>query len=88
MDAKWDDGNFLGYHRSSNTYFISTKDGLKMVRLFQRKPMVNRWSPDELSKPEATPWSEREKPDAGIKFREAIPNDKQVIDNAPQTPDQ
>ena len=48
--------------------------------------MVNRRSPDELSKLKTTPWSEREKPDAGIKFREAIPDDKQVIDKAPPNP--
>ena len=83
MGVKWDDGTFLGNHRSSNTSFVGTQNGLHMVRSIQRKPMRDRWIAEELSKLKATPWSTRDRPDSDVKFKEASPDDKTATEAVP-----
>ena len=69
MGAKWQEGIFVGYNRSSNTFIVLTEDGRKNVRSINRYPEQTRWSADALAKIKATPWSEREVSDPVVRFQ-------------------
>ena len=72
MGARWQDGVFVGYNRSSNTFIVLTEDGKKSVRSINRYPEQTRWSADVLAKIKATPWSERETADPVVRFQELV----------------
>ena len=42
MGARWDDGVFVGYNRSSNTFIALTEGGGKAVRPTSRYPEQTR----------------------------------------------
>ena len=69
MGARYrDDGEFLGYSRSSNVYTIGTDTGIKFARSIMRRPPVNRWSSDRLKGLKTTPWSEGVTPEVTVAF--------------------
>ena len=70
MGARWDEGIFLGYHRSSNVYIVATPRGITTARSLKRRPMANRWCSEKLAAIRATPWSEREQPEVTVRFQE------------------
>ena len=55
MGARWSEGVFVGYNRSSNTFIVLTEDGKKSVRSISRYPEQTRWSAEAISKIKATP---------------------------------
>ena len=66
MGARFMEGIFLGYSRTSNVYVVSTPEGIKHTRSLKRRPILNRWIPERVMAIAATPWSEREKPEPPI----------------------
>ena len=71
MGAKWLEGLFLGFSRSSNSYMIGTEDGVVAARSIYRRPAANRWSVDRVTSLTATPWSVRDKADVTVSFQDA-----------------
>jgi len=60
MSARWGQGTFVGYQRSSNTYRVVDVDGeLRETRAVQRKPAQEKWDSVALEKVQVTPWSLR-----------------------------
>jgi hypothetical protein len=76
MGAKWLEGVFLGFGRSSNSYIIGTDDGVVNARTIYRRPSENRWNLDRVSRLTATPWSTRDKSDATVSFKDATPEEE------------
>ncbi len=82
MGTRWKEGVFIGYSRSSNTYILSTEDRLATSRSLSRLPEQNRWSANALAAIKATPWSEREKPSAEVRFQQPAPERDVPVDTA------
>ena len=55
MGARWLEGIFLGFSRSSNSYLIATEGGITTARSLYRRPLENRWITDRISQVAATP---------------------------------
>ena len=70
MGTKWDDGVFLGFNRSANTYIVATTEGIVNVRSIYRRPQANRWDFSKLAAISSTPWSLREKQQVRVQFAE------------------
>ena len=83
MGARRNEGVFVGYNRSSNTFIVLTEDGKKSVRSINRYPEQTRWSAEAISKIKATPWSEREIADPEVRFQEPVA-DRQGVEVAAQ----
>ena len=87
MGTRWLEGNFIGYHRSSNTYLVATTTGVTTSRSLARRPPENRWSADKLAAIQATPWSERQRPEVEVRFQEeATAKEEPVVRAAPAVP--
>ena len=69
MGARWGDGVFVGYNRSSNTFIVVTEDGKKSARTISRYPEQTRWSDEAFAKIKATPWFEQEVADPVVRFQ-------------------
>ena len=87
MGTRWLEANFMGYHRSSNTYIVATPTGIVTSRSLARRPPDNRWSAENLAKIKATPWSERERPEVEVRFQqEATADEDPAARPAPVAP--
>ena len=64
MAARWAQGLFVGYSRSSNSYLIATDDGVKTSRELMRRPFPNRWDAAKVQAIKVTPWDQRPAPEA------------------------
>ena len=85
MDAKWEDGTFIGFSRSTNTYVMATREGgIATSRSLKRVPMANSWCPETLAGITSTPWSRRERADPEVRFQEATPREERVVVAPPQ----
>ena len=77
-------GIFIGYCTNSNCYRVILDNGQYISsRSLRRRPMADRWSPDELANVQSTPWdlrttTEPERVDLG----EAVPRDAALGDPA------
>ena len=71
MEAKFQDGVLLGYHRRTNTYILGTADGICTSRSIQRRPHENRWNAALIEQMRATPWNTRERSEVRVRFAEA-----------------
>ena len=67
----------IGYCRNSNAYRIVLEDGqVTTTRSLSRRPMAERWSADELSKIQSTPWDLRGAYESErVEFGESVPRD-------------
>ena len=78
MGARWVEATFLGYNRSSNTYILSTKDGIATARSLSCNFMPNMLSHEALASLQSTPCSGRQRPTPIVRFHEpAAENDEQ-----------
>ena len=68
--AKWGEGVFMGYSRSSNTYRVATDQGMRYPRSLERVPEAERWSRDTLAGIKCTPESTK-----------VMPNDEEVFEH-------
>ena len=60
MGSRMHPGIFLGYHRSSNSYWIANKDGDAIkTRSLLRRPYSDRWDAEGLQNLTVTPWNLR-----------------------------
>ena len=81
MGSKWEEGVFLGFNRSSNTYIVATTEGVANVRSLCRRPAESRWNFDAISKIAATPWSTRDKPEVAVQFQDASEQKEVTVRN-------
>ena len=56
------DGIFLAYSRNSNTFMVSTSEGVVAVRSTTRRPERERWSHEGLAKIRSVPGEARRRP--------------------------
>ena len=42
MGTRWQDGVFIGFNRSANTYIVATENGIAYARSIYRRPAANR----------------------------------------------
>ena len=59
MGARLQDGVFVGFNRSANTYIVATEEGIVYARSIYRRPAANRWDYAKLSTFSSTPCSPR-----------------------------
>ncbi len=71
----------MGYIRTANTYIVINEDGKHECRLIRRRPMDDRWRADDVAAIKHTPWTERTRVPAEVRFQEAV----QPRDDAPDT---
>ena len=59
MDAKWEEGLWLGHNRNSNEVFVGGKDGIVKAWAIRRRPLEERWDDAIIRSLKATPgcWS-------------------------------
>ena len=86
MGTKWREGTFVGYHRASNVYIMTSVEGMATSRSLQRRPPSNRWSAERIFAIKATPWSEREKPEVTVTFAEPTTAEPATTNTAPPNP--
>ena len=70
MGTRWRESTFVGYSRSSNTYLVINDDGVHQCRSLRRRPMSERWRPEDVAAIKHTPWSERDRTPAQVQFQE------------------
>ena len=75
MGSRWQEGLFLGYDRTSNTYVVYAENEIRHSRTLTRRPPSNRWDPDKLNQVSSTPWAIREIPEQKVKFAEGVQED-------------
>ena len=72
MGPKWGEGIFLGYNRDSNTFVVSSDEGVVTTRTLSRKPLDQRWDADGLSAVKSAPGDGRDAPRPRVHFREPV----------------
>ena len=62
MEAKWEEGLWLGHTRSSNDVLIGTADGIEKAYAIRRRPLEERWDNDMVLNLKAIPkgWNTEE----------------------------
>ena len=83
MGAKWGDGVFIGYHRSSNSYIVSHAKGVSHPRSLARRPPLERWSAADIAEIMATPWSLHERPEREVRFHDPAQQPEEPPDVRP-----
>ena len=79
MGTRWRESIFVGYSRTSNVYMTINEDGLHQARSIKRRPIDDRWRPDDVAAITVTPWSERVRVPAEVRLQ---------APREPQGPDQ
>ena len=80
MNAKWDEGMFLGLVQQSHEYIIGTQHGIKKCGSIKRMASSVRWDLDMLNAIRGSPW--QWKPDEG-EIDVQIPQAPQVEGETP-----
>ena len=81
MGTRWREGIFVGYSRTSNVYLVINEDGLQESRSIRRRPIDDRWRPEDVAAIAVTPWSERVRVPAEVRLqapREQSADDQDV----------
>ena len=56
LSSLWDDGIFLGIKATTGEFMIGDKIGVHRTRTIQRKPIEERWKPENLEFVGGVPW--------------------------------
>jgi len=87
MAPRWAQGVFMGYARDSNSYVISTDEGIRTSRALMRRPVENRWNIEAVAAVQCTPWSLRPTPeDPGVRLEPGLERHDAFPDAGPPLP--
>ena len=81
LDAKWQDGAFVGIRDHSGEMLIMTESGVYKTRNVRRRPELERWDFQFFTTLKGTPWNPN--PTAGEMAADALPADMAVPMPAP-----